>query len=186
VVGKKVSGRIDIEIKIETEEKDSSQSHEKMIRVTAAGKRDAVHGDVEPTSSDGAQEHFSAEPRASSGRKKMADEKKGSIIFRRVKRAKKLRIVRSHVLYKKKVSINLPHGKGPKTYCHWVSYKPVNSKVNPEPVVTVTIKPSGKHCKHQDTHLFVRFEDYNYDDGRERLRNLGAHSRTSAATLLTL
>ena len=66
-----------------------------------------------------------------------------------------------HALYEKKISIDLPHGKGPKTYCHWISYKPTNCKLSPDPVITLTIKPSGR-CYHEDTHLFARFAGYNY------------------------
>lgn len=66
-----------------------------------------------------------------------------------------------HLVYEKKTSIDLPHGKGPKTYCRWISYKPTNCKLSPDPVITLTIKPS-RHCHHEDTHLFVRFAGYNY------------------------
>lgn len=68
---------------------------------------------------------------------------------------------RKHLMYKKSVSINLPHGVGPKTYCRWISYEPTNWKLSPEAVITLTIKPSA-HCYHEDTHLFVRFAGYNY------------------------
>lgn len=65
------------------------------------------------------------------------------------------------LVYEKKTSIDLPHGKGPKTYCRWISYKPINCKLTPDLVITLTIIPSGR-CHHEDTHLFVRFAGYNY------------------------
>ncbi len=65
------------------------------------------------------------------------------------------------LVYKKTISINLPHGRGPKRYCRLITYKPLHCKLSPEPVITLTIKPSGR-CHHEDTHLFVRFAGYNY------------------------
>lgn len=65
------------------------------------------------------------------------------------------------LVYEKKIPIDLPHGKGPKTYCRFIRYKPIDCKLSPEPVITLTIKPSGR-CQHEDTHLFVRFAGYHF------------------------
>ena len=64
------------------------------------------------------------------------------------------------LLYKKKITIDLPYGKGPKTHCRMITYKPINCKGSPCPLISLTIKPSGR-CRHEDTHLFVRFAGYN-------------------------
>lgn len=62
------------------------------------------------------------------------------------------------VVYSKKVSIHLPpRGRGVKTYCRLVTYKPTDCY---EPLITLTITPS-KRCHHDNTHLFVRFAGYN-------------------------
>lgn len=69
------------------------------------------------------------------------------------------------LLHKKAITINLPHGAGPRVYCYLVSYKPTGddkaAKQTPKPLISVTIKCSGK-CHHKNTHLFVRFAGYNY------------------------
>lgn len=65
------------------------------------------------------------------------------------------------LVYEKKIPIDLPHGKGPKTYCRFIRYKPIDCKLSPEPVITLTIQPSGR-CQHEDTHLFVRFAGYHF------------------------
>lgn len=62
----------------------------------------------------------------------------------------------SQLVYYKRRSIDLPRGRGPKNYSCLITYKPINRELNPEPLITVTIKPSGR-CHHEDTHLFVRF-----------------------------
>ena len=64
------------------------------------------------------------------------------------------------VVYNKKISINLPHGKGPKRYCRLITYRPPDCRHSPKPVITVTIKPSSDTCYYEDTHLFVRFSDF--------------------------
>ena len=78
------------------------------------------------------------------------------------KAATKLGYHQRKLVYKKKISIDLPHGKGPKRYCRLITYKTINCKMNAGPVVTLTIKcQPSKHCHHEDTHLFVRFAEYN-------------------------
>ena len=62
-------------------------------------------------------------------------------------------------VYEKKITIDLPHGKGPKTYCRYISYKPIGYELSPEPIITLTIKPN-RLCEHEDTHLFMRFAGY--------------------------
>ena len=62
----------------------------------------------------------------------------------------------SQLVYHKRRSIDLPRGRGPKNYCCLIAHKPTNHELNPEPMITVTVKPSGS-CHHEDTHLFVRF-----------------------------
>lgn len=59
-------------------------------------------------------------------------------------------------IFKKNISIDLPHGGGSKVYSHLVRYKPFKCKQDIEPVVSITIKTSGQ-CWHEDTHFFVRF-----------------------------
>lgn len=56
-----------------------------------------------------------------------------------------------------KASIVLPHGGGPKTYCRLIRYKPKSLQLNSDLKITLTIKPSTRHCHHEDTHLFMRF-----------------------------
>ena len=64
------------------------------------------------------------------------------------------------LVYEKKISIDLPYGRGQKQYCCLITYRPPDCKCSPESVITVTIKPSSKTCRHEDTHLFVRFAGY--------------------------
>ena len=59
-------------------------------------------------------------------------------------------------LYRKKATIFLPHGQGPKTYSRIIRYRRVDHKLIYDPVITVTITPSLCTC-YEDTHLFVRF-----------------------------
>ena len=63
------------------------------------------------------------------------------------------------LLYEKKITIELPYGAGPKNYCRSIKYSPLHCKQNPQPLITVSITPSGS-CHHEDTHLFVRFAGY--------------------------
>lgn len=57
------------------------------------------------------------------------------------------------VVYEKKTTIDLPHGKDPKIYWRLIRFRPIDCK--PSPVITLTMKPSGR-CHHEDTHLFMR------------------------------
>ena len=59
-------------------------------------------------------------------------------------------------VYRKKATIFLPHGQGPKTYSRIIRYRRVDHKLIYDPVITVTITPSPCTC-YEDTHLFVRF-----------------------------
>ena len=81
--------------------------------------------------------------------------------------AKSALVGREQPVYKllyetEKITIDLPYGKGPKTHCRMITYKPIKCKGSPCPLISLTIKPSGR-CRHEDTHLFVRFTGYNYN-----------------------
>ena len=67
----------------------------------------------------------------------------------------------------KKVTIDLPYGGRPKTYCRLIQYTPMPTNAlvlnsSSRLRISLSIKPSGAACYTEDTHLFVRFAGYNY------------------------